>query len=73
MDRRQDLQDYSIGVCEMKKADLLDINKFLMDLHFIQANALVAAQLNETRSAIEYMKRIALLRETIKEELEKSE
>lgn len=57
----------------MKKADLLDINKFLMDLHFIQANAIVAAQLNETRSAIEYMKRIALLRETIKEELEKSE
>lgn len=57
----------------MKKSDLVEINKFLMDLHFIQANALVAAQLNETRSAIEYMKRIAVMRENIKEELEKSE
>lgn len=57
----------------MKKSDLLEINKFLMDLHFIQANALVAAQLNETRSAIEYMKRIAVMRENIKEELEKPE
>ena len=57
----------------MKKVDLLDINRFLMDLHFIQANALVASQLHETRTAIDYMKRIAVLRETIKEELEKSE
>ena len=56
----------------MKKADLLDVNKFLMDLHFIQANALVAAKLNETKPAIEYMKRIAILRETIKTELEKT-
>lgn len=54
----------------MTKSDLIDLNKFLMDLHFIQANALVAAQLNETKSAIDYMKRIAVLRETIKKQLE---
>lgn len=53
----------------MTEKDLTDINKFLMDLHFIQANALVAAQLQDDKHAIAYMKRIAVLREKVKKQL----
>ena len=53
----------------MSDKDLMDINKFLMDLHFIQANALVAAQLQDDKKAIAYMKRIAVLREKVKKQL----
>lgn len=54
---------------EMSEKDLMDINKFLMDLHFIQANALVAAQLQDDKQAIAYMRRIAVLREKVKKQL----
>jgi hypothetical protein len=54
---------------EMSDKDLIDINKFLMDLHFIQANALVGAQLQDDKNAIAYMKRIAVLREKVKRQL----
>jgi hypothetical protein len=53
----------------MTEKDLIDINKFLMDLHFIQANALVAAQLQDDKHAIAYMRRIAVLREKVKKQL----
>lgn len=53
----------------MSDKDLIDINKFLMDLHFIQANALVAAQLQDDKHAIAYMRRIAVLREKVKKQL----
>ncbi len=53
----------------MSDKDLIDINKFLMDLHFIQANALVAAQLQDDKQAIAYMRRIAVLREKVKKQL----
>ena len=53
----------------MNDKDLADISKFLMDLHFIQANALVAAQLQDDKKAIAYMKRIAVLREKVKKQL----
>jgi hypothetical protein len=56
----------------MTAADLQDINRFLMDLHFIQANALVAAQLQDDKQAIAYMKRIAQVRETIKQQLKET-
>ena len=50
----------------MTAQDLHDINKFLTDLHFIQANAIVGAELQSNKQAIKYMKRIAELRELIK-------
>ena len=53
----------------MTAHDLRDANRFLMDLHFIQAPAIVAAQLQENKKAIAYMKRIAQVREAIKAEL----
>ncbi len=37
-----------------------------MDLHFIQANEIVGAELQGNKQAIKYMKRIAELRELIK-------
>lgn len=49
----------------MDDNDLRDAKRFLMDLHFIQANAIVAAQLQDNKNAIEYMKRIAQVRESI--------
>ena len=42
----------------MTTQDWHDINKFLMDLHFIQANAIVGAELQGNKQAIKYMKRI---------------
>ncbi|WP_288076454.1 hypothetical protein [Pseudomonas sp.] len=53
----------------MSTDDLRDARRFLMDLHFIQANAIVAAQLQDNKNAIEYMKRIAQVREAIDAEL----
>jgi len=50
----------------MTANDLHDLSKFLMDLHFIQANAIVGAELQGNKQAIKYMKRIAELRELIK-------
>jgi hypothetical protein len=50
----------------MTAKDLHDINKFLADLHFIQANAIVGVELQGNKQAIKYMKRIAELRELIK-------
>jgi hypothetical protein len=50
----------------MTAKDLHDINKFLADLHFIQANAIVGVELQGNKQAIKYLKRIAELRELIK-------
>lgn len=50
----------------MTTQDWHDINKFLMDLHFIQANAIVGAELQGNKQAIKYMKRIAELHELVK-------
>jgi hypothetical protein len=47
----------------MTAKDLRDISKFLADLHFLQANALVGVELQGNKQAIKYMKRIAELRE----------
>jgi protein-disulfide isomerase-like protein with CxxC motif len=49
--------------------DLRDAKKFLMDLHFIQANAIVATQLQDNKKAIDYMKRIAQVRDAIELEI----
>lgn len=49
----------------MTDDDLRDAKRFLMDLHFIQANAIVATQLQDNKKAIEYMKRIAQVRDAI--------
>lgn len=46
--------------------NLHELSKFLLDLHFIQANAIVGAELQGNKQAIKYMKRIADLRELIK-------
>ena len=53
----------------MTDDDLRDAKRFLMDLHFIQANAIVATQLQDNKKAIEYMKRIAQVRDAIKVKL----
>jgi len=47
----------------MTAKDLRDINKFLADLQFIQANALVGFKLQGNKQAIKYMKRLVELRE----------
>ena len=56
----------------MTANDWHDMNKFLMDLHFIQANAMVGAELQGNKKAIEYMKRIAQVRDAIEAQLEKN-
>ena len=53
----------------MTDDDLRDAKRFLMDLHFIQASAIVAAQLQDKKKAIAYMKRIAQVRDAIKAQL----
>ena len=53
----------------MSTDDLRDARKFLMDLHFIQANAIVATQLQDNKTAIAYMKRIAQVRDAIEAKL----
>ena len=49
----------------MSDDDLIQMKVFLLDLQFIQTNALVAAGLQNDKKAQAYMKRIADLRETI--------
>lgn len=56
----------------MTKQDLIDAKRFLTDLHFVQANAIVSLQLQENKKAIEYMKRIAQVRDAIEAQLEKN-
>ena len=53
----------------MTADDLRDAKRFLMDLQFIQANAIVATQLQDNKKAIEYMKRIAQVRDAIEAKL----
>lgn len=53
----------------MTADDLRDAKKFLTDLHFVQANAIVSLQLQENKKAIEYMKRIAQVRDAIEAKL----
>ena len=53
----------------MTADDLRDAKKFLTDLHFVQANAIVSMQLQDNKKAIEYMKRIAQVRVAIEAKL----
>lgn len=53
----------------MTANDLRDAKRFLTDLHFVQANAIVSLQLQENKKAIEYMKRIAQVRDAIEAKL----
>lgn len=50
----------------MTSKDLHDIAKLLMDLHFVQANSLVGAGLQNNKDALKYMARIGELREIVK-------
>lgn len=52
----------------MTADDLHDINKFLTDLQFVQANSIVGVQLQDNKKAMAYMKRIVELRELVKME-----
>ena len=56
----------------MNDENLRDIERFLMDLHFIQATAIVAVQLQDNKKAIDYMRRIAHVREIIKTKLKET-
>lgn len=56
----------------MTEQDLIDAKRFLTDLHFIQASAIVATQLQDNKKAIEYMKRIAQVRDAIEEQLKET-
>jgi hypothetical protein len=53
----------------MTADDLRDAKRFLTDLHFVQANAIVSLQLQDNKKAIEYMKRIAQVRDAIEAQL----
>lgn len=53
------------GEEQMSDDDLIQMKVFLLDLQFIQTNALVAAGLQNDKKAQAYMKRIADLRTTI--------
>jgi len=53
----------------MNEADLIDIKKFLLDLEFMQVNALVAVGLADNKKAQAYLKRLTQLRLTIAAEL----
>ena len=54
----------------MTEQDLRDAKRFLTDLHFVQANAIVSLQLQDNKKAIEYMKRIAQVRDAIEAQLQ---
>jgi hypothetical protein len=54
----------------MTADDLRDAKRFLTDLHFVQANAIVSLQLQDNKKAIEYMKRIAQVRDSIEAQLQ---
>ena len=53
----------------MTEDDLRDAKRFLTDLHFVQANAIVSLQLQDNKKAIEYMKRIAQVRDAVEAKL----
>ena len=53
----------------MTEQDLLDAKRFLTDLHFVQANAIVSLQLQDNKKAIDYMKRIAQVRDAVEKQL----
>jgi hypothetical protein len=53
----------------MTADELRDAKRFLTDLHFVQANAIVSLQLQDNKKAIEYMKRIAQVRDAIEAQL----
>ena len=57
----------------MTEDDLRDAKRFLTDLHFVQANAIVSLQLQDNKKAIEYMKRIAQVRDAIGAKLKEKE
>lgn len=48
------------------------MKKLLMDLRFMQANALVASGMNEDKKALEYMKRISRMEKLLEYELKRS-
>lgn len=54
----------------MTADDLRDAKRFLTDLHFVQANAIVSLQLQDNKKAIDYMKRIAQVRDAIEAQLQ---
>ena len=56
----------------MTDDDLRDAKRFLTDLHFVQANAIVSLQLQDNKKAIEYMKRIAQVRDAIEAKLKEN-
>ena len=53
----------------MTADDLRDAKRFLTDLHFVQANAIVSLQLQDNKKAIDYMRRIAQVRDAIEAQL----
>ncbi len=53
-------------------ADLREMKKFLVDLRFIQAAALVASEMNEDKKPIEYMKRLRRIEKLIELELKRN-
>ena len=53
----------------MTADELRDAKRFLTDLHFVQANAIVSLQLQDNKKAIEYMRRIAQVRDAIEAQL----
>ena len=53
-----------------KTEDLRHLKKLLTDLHFIQANCLVASGMQENKVAIDYMKSISRMQKLIEFELE---
>ena len=53
----------------MTADDLRDAKRFLTDLHFVQANAIVSLQLQDNKKAIEYMRRIAQVRDAVEAQL----
>lgn len=54
----------------MTADELRDAKRFLTDLHFVQANAIVSLQLQDNKKAIEYMRRIAQVRDAIEAQLQ---
>jgi hypothetical protein len=53
----------------MTADELRDAKRFLTDLHFVQANAIVSLQLQDNKKAIEYMRRIAQVRDAVEAQL----
>lgn len=53
----------------MSREDLIQIKRLLMDLRFIQAAALVGAQLSDDKNAIAYMRTITRMEKAVETEL----